>query len=74
MLAISGIIDAGHDFDATAMEQQGFLASFKLQTPAKSAALSKIGETLILIYLGLVRGVFALKGAQEWHRAPTFAP
>jgi adenylate cyclase len=67
-LAISGIIEAGHDFDARAAMDQAFLASFRLQTPAQAAALSKIGETLILIYLGLVGGVFALSGAREWHQ------
>lgn len=68
ILAISGIIDAGHDFDATAMEDPGFLATFKLQTPEQTAALARISETLILIYLGLVGGLFALSGAREWHQ------
>jgi adenylate cyclase len=68
VLAISGIIDAGHDFDATAAQDQGFLATFKLQTPEETAALARICEILILIYLGLVGGVFALSGAREWHQ------
>ena len=68
ILAISGIIDAGHDFDATAMEDPGFLATFNLQTPEQTAALARISETLILIYLGLVGGLFALSGAREWHQ------
>jgi len=68
VLAISGIIDAGHDFDATAMEDPGFLATFKLQTPEQTAALARISEILILVYLGLVGGLFALSGAREWHQ------
>ena len=68
ILAISGIIDAGHDFDATSMEDPGFLATFKLQTPEQTAALGRISETLILIYLGLVGALFALSGAREWHQ------
>ncbi len=68
VLAISGIIDAGHDFDARAAQSEAFLASFKLQTPEETAALSRIAGTLILIYLGLVGAVFALSGAREWHQ------
>ncbi|MGO9673718.1 MAG: adenylate/guanylate cyclase domain-containing protein [Methylocella sp.] len=68
VLAISGIIDAGHDFDARVVLDRGFLASFNLQTPAQAATLSRIGETLILIYLGLVGALFALIGAREWHQ------
>ena len=68
ILAISGVIDAGHDFDATSMEDPGFLATFKLQTPEQTAALGRISETLILVYLGLVGALFALSGAREWHQ------
>src|SRR5271166_2413862 len=59
VLAISGIIDAGHDFDARTAQDQGFLATFNLQTPAQAAALARIANTLILIYFGLVGAVFA---------------
>ncbi len=68
VLAISGIIDAGHDFDASAAADPGFLAKFKLESPAEAVTLSKIGEILILVYLGLVGAVFALNGAREWHQ------
>jgi adenylate cyclase len=66
VLAISGIIDAGHDFDATAALDKGFLASFNLQTRQQAKRLGGIGDTLILIYLGIVGAVFAAHGAREW--------
>ncbi len=66
VLAISGIIDAGHDFDARTAQDQGFLASFNLQTPQQAKELGKIGDTLILVYLGIVGAVFAAHGAREW--------
>ena len=67
VLAISGIIDAGHDFDARAALDQGFVASFNhLQTPKQAKTLTGIGDTLILVYLGLVGAVFAAQGAREW--------
>jgi adenylate cyclase len=67
VLAMSGIIDAGEDFDARTVQDQAFLATFKLQTPAQAAALSRIGDMLILGYLALVGAVFVLKGVREWH-------
>jgi adenylate cyclase len=66
VLAISGIIDAGHDFDARAALDQGFVASFNLQTPTQAKTLTRIGNTLILVYFGLVGAVFAAQGAREW--------
>ncbi|VFU07378.1 Ferredoxin [Methylocella tundrae] len=66
LLAISGIIDAGHDFDATAAQDRNFLASFNLQSPAQAAMLAKIGELSILVYIGLVGAVFAGHGLREW--------
>ncbi len=65
-LAIVGIVDAGRDFDARAAQDRGFLARNEVQTKPQSAALAAIGERLILIYLGLVGGVFAFNGAREW--------
>ncbi|PNG26879.1 adenylate/guanylate cyclase domain-containing protein [Methylocella silvestris] len=69
ILAMSGIIAAGRDFDATAAQDAAFRGAFaRMQTPAEAAALAKIGETLILIYLGLVGAVFAARAALDWRR------
>lgn len=67
VLAIVGIIEAGRDFDERALQDRAFLARNEVQTPQQTAALAAIGERLILIYLALVGGLFALKGAREWH-------
>ncbi len=69
ILAVSGIIDAGRDFDAGAALDPGVIEQLhKVQTPAQSALLANIGEDLILIYLGLVGALFALLGAREWRQ------
>ena len=68
VLAVIGIADAGRDLDAHIAQEQGFLARVNVQTASQSAALSALGERMVLIYLGLVGAVFALQGAREWRQ------
>jgi adenylate cyclase len=69
VLAVIGIADGGRSLDAhIARQGADFLARANAQTPQESAALTAIGDRLILIYLGLVGAVFALRGLREWRR------
>lgn len=67
VLAMVGIAEGGRDFDARSARDQGFLAQVGVQSKAQAAALSTIGNRLILAYLALVAAMFALRAARQWH-------